>query len=74
MKMDIIKNYPEDEAWHIGEKEMSVIETAVHMGILRSSSNQKMQAVESNVQKADRTVYILMGTRFHGENSLKNSK
>ena len=74
MKMDIIKNYPEDEAWHIGEKEMSVTETAVHMGILRSSSNQKMQAVESNVQKADRTVYILMGTRFHGENSLKNSK
>ena len=65
MKMDSIKNYSEDEAWHIGEKEMSVVESTTHMEIHRPSSNQEMQAVESNVQKAKRTVYSLIGPRMH---------
>ena len=70
MKMDSIKNYPENEKWHIGDKEMPVVESTTHMGISRSSSNQEMQAVESNIQKAKRTIYSLMGTGLHGENGL----
>ena len=70
MKMDSIKNYPENEKWHIGDKEMPVVESTTHMGISRSSSNQEMQVVESNIQKAKRTIYSLMGTGLHGENGL----
>ena len=40
------------------------------MGILRSSSNQEKQAVESNVQKAKRTVNSFMGTGIHSKNRL----
>ena len=45
---------------------MSVVENTTHMGILRSTSNQERQAVESNIQKAKRSVYSLMGTGLHG--------
>ena len=65
MKIDNIKSYPEGEAWHICEKEMPVVESTSHMRILRSSSNQEMQAVESNVQKAKRTANSFMGTGLH---------
>ena len=47
MKMDSIKNYPENEKWHIGDKEMPVVESTTHMGISRSFSNQE---IESNGQ------------------------
>ena len=72
MKMDSIKNFPENEKWHIlvGDKEMPVVESTTHMGISRSSSNQEMQAVESNIQKAKRTLYSLMETGLHAENGL----
>ena len=67
MKIDSVKNYPEGETWQIGDKEMPVVENTSHMGILRSSSNQERQAVESNIKKAKRAVYSLMDTGLHGE-------
>ena len=68
--MDSIKNYPEGETWKIGDKDMPVVEQTTHMGIPRSSSDQEMHAVETNIQKAQRTMYSLMGAGLHGENGL----
>ena len=49
---------------------MPVVEQTTRMGIPRSSSDQEMHAVETNIQKAQRTMYSLMGAILHGENGL----
>ena len=51
-----------------GSKIMPVVENTTHMGILRSSSNQKLNAVEHNIQKAHRKAYGLMGAGLHVKN------
>ena len=68
MKKDSAKKL--GKTWQVGDKEMPVIENTIHIGILRSFSNQEMQAVESNIQKAKRTIYSLLGTGLHSENGL----
>lgn len=70
LKKDSVKSYPDGETWKIGEKDMPVVDSTTHMGILRSSTNQELQSVESNIQKARRTMFSLMGTGLHGENGL----
>ena len=70
MKMDSVKEYPENETWTLNSKNMSVVECTTHMGIVRSTTNQEMRNVETNIQKARRTIYSLMGTGLHGENGL----
>ena len=65
-----IRQYPENESWELGEKKMPVVDNTTHMGILRSSSNQELNAVEQNFQKARRTTYSLMGAGLHGESGL----
>ena len=66
--MDSIKTYPESESWTLGSKNMPITESTTHMGILRTSTNQEMQNVETNIQKAKRAAYSLMGSGLHGEN------
>ena len=66
--MDSIKTYPESESWTLGSKIMPITESTTHMGILRTSTNQEMQNVETNIQKAKRAAYSLMGSGLHGEN------
>ena len=68
--MDSIKNYPENESWQLGLKDMPVVTSTTHIGILRTSTNQEMNNVETNIQKAKRTIYSLMGSGLHGENGL----
>ena len=70
MKMDSIKEYPEGETFKLNSKDMPVVTSTTHMGIVRSSTNQEMKNVETNIQKARRTIYSLMGTGLHGENGL----
>ena len=70
LKMNSIRNYPESEAWKLGSKEMPVVDSTTHMGILRTSANQELSAVENNIQKAQRTAYSLMGAGLHGENGV----
>lgn len=70
MKMDSIKDYPEDESWKLNSKDMPVVTSTTHMGIVRSTTNQEMKNVETNIQKARRTIYSLMGSGLHGENGL----
>ena len=70
LKKNTIRQYPENESWELGEKKMPVVDNTTHMGILRSSSNQELNAVEQNIQKARRTTYSLMGAGLHGENGL----
>ena len=70
MKMDSVKEYPEDETWKLNSKDMPVVDSSTHMGIVRASTNQEMKNIECNIQKARRTVYSLMGTGLHGENGL----
>ena len=66
--MDSIKTYPESESWTLGSKIMPITESTTHMGILRTSTNQEMQNVETNIQKAKRAAYSIMGSGLHGEN------
>ena len=70
MKMDSVKEYPENETWALNSKNMSVFECTAHMDIVRSTTNQEMKNVETNIQKARRTIYSLMRTCLHGENGL----
>ena len=70
LRKDSVKHYPENESWKLGNKEMPVVDSTTHMGILRTSSNQELNVVEHNIQKARRTTYSLMGAGLHGENGL----
>ena len=47
---------------------MTGADNTIHMGILRTSTNKKKNAVEHNIQKAKRTAYSLMGTGLHAKN------
>ena len=40
MKMDSVKinNYPADEAWSLGLKDMPIVSKTIHMGIIRCST------------------------------------
>ena len=69
LKMNSIRNNPENEVWKLGSKEMPV-DSTTHMEILHTSSNQELSAVENNIQKAQRTAYSLMGAGLHGENGV----
>ena len=66
--MESIKTYPESEPWIRGSKIMPITENTTHMGILRTSTNQEMQNVETNIQKAKRAAYSLMGSGLDGKN------
>ena len=70
LKKNTIKQYPENESCELGDKKMPVVDNTTHMGILRSSSNQELNEVEQNLQKARRTTYSLTGAGLHGENGL----
>ena len=63
-----VSQYPDDEAWALGDKEMPVVDNTTHMGILKTSTNQELNAVEYNIQKAKRTAYSLMGAVLDGKN------
>ena len=65
--MDSIKEYPEGETFKLNSKDMPVVTSTTHMEIVRSSTNREMKNVETNIQKARRTIYSLMGTGLHGE-------
>ena len=70
LKENTIRQYPENESWTLGDKKMPVVDNTAHIGILQSSSNQELNVVEQNTQKARRTSYSLMGTDLQGENEL----
>ena len=48
---------------------MSVVNEAMHMGILRSADSQE-SAVNHNIDKARLTTYCRMGAGLHGNNTL----
>ena len=62
--MNSIRKYLEGESWSLGTKSMPLVESTSHMGILRTSSNQDIQEVISNIQKARRTIHSLMALDF----------
>ena len=70
MKMNSIKDYPENESWQLGLKDIPVVTSTTYMGILRTSTNQELNNAETNIQKAARTIYSLMGSELHGQNGL----
>ena len=70
LKENTIRQYPENESWTLGDKKMPVVDNTTHIGILRSSSNQELNSVKQNIQKARHTTYSLMGTDLQGENEL----
>jgi hypothetical protein len=51
---------------------MTVVEKSAHLGILRSKSKEKTEAIhiEQNITKARRTAYSLLSAEFHGVNGL----
>ena len=56
----------------IGPNKMSSVESATHIGIIRTTSfKRNMTAnVEENLKKARRSAYSLLGGGFHGHNGL----
>jgi len=56
----------------LGTEEMSMVENATHLGIIRTGSLKQnvTQNVEENIKKARRSAYALLGNGFHGENGL----
>ena len=70
LKIDSIKNYLKGETWKIGDKDIPVVEQPTHMGIPHSSTDPEMHVVETNMQKARRTMYILIGNVVHGKPGL----
>ena len=54
------------------EQLMPIVKEAMHMGIPRSADNHET-AVSHNIRKARCTVYSLMGSVLHGENSKRMS-
>ena len=51
---------------------MLLVEKSAHLGILRSKSKEKTEAIhiEQNITKARRTAYSLLSAGFHGVNGL----
>jgi hypothetical protein len=56
----------------INQNNMTVVEKSAHLGILRSKSKEKTEAIhiEQNITKARRTAYSLLSAEFHGVNGL----
>ncbi len=56
-------------SWTMDNDNMPIVESAMHMGILRSAATEET-TVEYNISKARRTIYSLMASGLHGENGL----
>lgn len=56
----------------INGNNIKTVESAVHLGITRSTSKEKTltETIHANVKKARRTCYSLMSAGFHGHNGL----
>jgi hypothetical protein len=61
-----VKNYK------LGAKTMPTVESAVHLGIIRTTSLAENMTinVEENIKKARRSAYGLLGGGYHGNNGL----
>ncbi|MES9884980.1 MAG: reverse transcriptase family protein [Sedimenticola sp.] len=64
-KAKCIYDYP----WTLNGDKMPVVESTMHMGILRSAATDET-SVDENIKKARRTIYSLMASGLHGENGL----
>jgi hypothetical protein len=57
--------------WKLGDKEVSISQTATHLGILRSTKNDiNTSNVEDGISCVRKTIYSLTGTELHGTNGL----
>ena len=57
--------------WKLGDKEVSISQTATHLGILCSTKNDiNTSNVEDRISCARKTIYSLTGTGLHGTNGL----
>ena len=45
LKMNSIRQYPDNEAWTLGAKEMPLVQDTTHMGVFCASANQELQSV-----------------------------
>ena len=58
------------EKWTLGDADMPIVDSATHVGLVRSSKPTADAAIEANIQKGRRTLYSLMSSGLHGENGL----
>ena len=65
LKMNSIRNYPESEAWKLGSKEMPVVDSTTHMGILRTSTNQDQNLIMAQLYIWICTKIIFKKSRQH---------
>ena len=56
----------------INQNNVLLVEKSAHLGILRSKSKEKTEAIhiEENITKSRRTAYSLLSAGFHGVNGL----
>lgn len=65
-----LKTSDSNFAWALGGVEMPQVKKTTHMGMMRTGVLSDSLGVESNIQKARRSLYSLMPAGLHGENGL----
>ncbi|KAH3736211.1 hypothetical protein DPMN_042774 [Dreissena polymorpha] len=63
---------PQSESFKLGEIDLNSVDTSVHLGITRKTSVCETVEVnvETNISKARRVLYSLLGAGLHGHNGL----
>lgn len=56
--------------WKLGDCEVTVSQSATHLGILRSCKNEIQVNIDDRITCAQKTLYALTGTGLHGINGL----
>ena len=67
----MLSGSPEDgELWTLGENELKVTDSTVHLGITRVGRKESEINTTERISLARRTAYLLMNTGLHGTNGL----
>jgi hypothetical protein len=58
---------------YLGDTPLEIVDTQLHLGIVRTADGKANATVEKNIKTARRTSYALMGAGLHGLNGLHPS-
>lgn len=70
MRVPSNRSTAESTDWKLGDSEVSISDTAKHLGILRENKLETTKNVEDRISCARKTLYSLTGTGLHGTNGL----
>ena len=56
--------------YYMGDHEIPVVQSGIHLGVMRDSSGRPSAQINNNIKKARGAAYSLMGAGLHGKNGL----